>query len=216
MPSPENCFGVRTDWRFDRFPTEKVKDDRFRGGMRVYAVSMIGAPAVGKTTIASAILKVKSTTDYKPTVGASMVKIPYAQGADTSWFYLWDTAGMERYRALAPVYYRDSKGALVVYDVADRRSFAYLSDWVKLYRDSCGFSNPIMVIGNKIDLERTVTEEEGEAYAKSIGAAYLEISAMDGTNIDAVIPRLYDLLGKVTGQVTVTEEIPAERRQCCN
>lgn len=34
-----------------------------------------------------------------------------------------DTAGQERYHALGPIYYRDSQGAIVVYDITDEDSF---------------------------------------------------------------------------------------------
>jgi GTPase SAR1 family protein len=38
-------------------------------------VSVIGEAGVGKTTIASAMMKLEFTTEYKPTVGASMVMV---------------------------------------------------------------------------------------------------------------------------------------------
>lgn len=31
--------------------------------------------------------------------------------------YIWDTGGQERFRAMAPLYYRDAAGAVVVYDI---------------------------------------------------------------------------------------------------
>ena len=34
-----------------------------------------------------------------------------------------DTAGQERYHALGPIYYRDSQGAIIVYDITDEDSF---------------------------------------------------------------------------------------------
>ncbi len=34
-----------------------------------------------------------------------------------------DTAGQERFHALGPIYYRDSNGAILVYDVTDEDSF---------------------------------------------------------------------------------------------
>ena len=36
---------------------------------------------------------------------------------------LQDTAGQERFHALGPIYYRDSNGAILVYDVTDEDSF---------------------------------------------------------------------------------------------
>ena len=38
-----------------------------------------------------------------------------------------DTAGQERYHALGPIYYRDSHGAIVVYDITDEDSFKKVS-----------------------------------------------------------------------------------------
>ena len=36
---------------------------------------------------------------------------------------IWDTAGQERFHALGPIYYRDSQGAILVYDITDEDSF---------------------------------------------------------------------------------------------
>ena len=36
---------------------------------------------------------------------------------------IWDTAGQEKFHALGPIYYRDSHGAVLVYDVTDADSF---------------------------------------------------------------------------------------------
>ena len=39
-------------------------------------------------------------------------------------YRLWDTAGLPRYQALAPMYYRAARAALVVYDVTDKASLS--------------------------------------------------------------------------------------------
>ncbi len=36
---------------------------------------------------------------------------------------IWDTAGQERYRALNKTFYKNSMGAIVVFDLSDRKSF---------------------------------------------------------------------------------------------
>jgi len=41
----------------------------------------------------------------------------------TLYILVQDTAGQERYHALGPIYYRDSQGAIVVYDITDEDSF---------------------------------------------------------------------------------------------
>jgi GTPase SAR1 family protein len=68
-------------------------------------VSLIEEAAVGKTTIAQSLLRIEFTTTYKPTIGASIVKIPYPSSPDSlKSFYIWDTAGMEKYCALARIF----------------------------------------------------------------------------------------------------------------
>lgn len=41
-----------------------------------------------------------------------------------------DTAGQERFHALGPIYYRDSNGAILVYDITDEDSFQKVSTCV--------------------------------------------------------------------------------------
>lgn len=36
---------------------------------------------------------------------------------ETIKFEIWDTAGQERFHSLAPMYYRNSQAAIVVYDI---------------------------------------------------------------------------------------------------
>ena len=45
-----------------------------------------------------------------------------------------------------------------------------------------------MLVGNKCDLavQRNVTEEEGQEFAKSIGVPFVETSSKSGTNISKV------------------------------
>ena len=115
-------------------------------------ISMIGDACVGKTTIAGVLLNKKFSNDYEPTIGGSLVSIPFTDNDTKKCFYIWDTAGMEKYRSLAPVYYRDSLAAIIIYDVNSRVSFEHLEDWINHYRDNNKKNMPIMIIGNKIDL----------------------------------------------------------------
>jgi small GTP-binding protein len=180
--------------------------------------TLIGDFAVGKTTIAGAMMKINFTSEYRPTIGASMVKIPYeCQGGQVKWFYFWDTAGTEKYKALAPVYYRDSRAALVVYDVTERETFKKLDSWLHLYRDSCGDANPVIVIGNKIDLStREVDTNEGRQYAEENRCHFMEVSAKTGDGISNILVELDALLEGSNGVVQVaTRQANRSEQKCC-
>jgi len=92
---------------------------------------------------------------------------------------IWDTAGQERFHALGPIYYRDSNGALLVYDITDNDSFVRVQNWVKELRKMLGTDIALAIAGNKIDMERNrvVPLEKAEAYAASVGAKHYSTSA---------------------------------------
>ena len=61
-----------------------------------------------------------------------------------------------------------SIGALIVYDITDQDSFNKMSQWVKELRQQVGSELPIIVVGNKCDMEskRVVQLAKAEDYAK--------------------------------------------------
>lgn len=65
---------------------------------------------------------------------------------------IWDTAGQERFHALGPIYYRDSNGAILVYDVTDPDSLSKVKTWVKELKKMLGATVCLAIVGNKIDL----------------------------------------------------------------
>ncbi|KAH0787344.1 ras-related protein Rab-31-like [Histomonas meleagridis] len=190
-----------------------------------FNISVIGDTTVGKTCIANAILKKQFDDQFVPTIGASMFKAIYDNSGITETFYIWDTAGMEKYRALAPIYYRDSVAAIVVYDVTKRNTFEGLSDWIKSYHESAGESAPILIVGNKIDLEdRKVQSDEGCDFAQQNNCKFLEVSAKTGVGIENILPILSQLLSSIDfgdeylakkEEAQVLDEAP-QTKKCCN
>ena len=79
----------------------------------------------------------------------------------------YDTAGQEKFRSLIPLYTRDAKIILLVYDISCKESFIHLSDWLQeltnVNKDEVIFA----LIGNKNDLKdsRQVTLEEGQKFS---------------------------------------------------
>jgi Ras-related protein Rab-21 len=86
-------------------------------------VVLLGDSRVGKTSIIARQLQGFQSPTVNPTIGCHCSEI--AVGPDDSKIVLqvWDTAGQEMYRALVPVYLRNARAALLVYDVTDRESF---------------------------------------------------------------------------------------------
>lgn len=73
---------------------------------------------------------------------------------------MWDTAGQEKYKSIAPIYYRgnlrfdnaDSQVALCVYDIANRASFDVMKNWVEELKSQGPKDLLLSIVGNKTDL----------------------------------------------------------------
>jgi len=75
-----------------------------------------------------------------------------------------------------------------VYDITDADSFIKVQKWVKELRKMLGNEIVIAIAGNKTDLERqrTVSNEEAEEYAASVGAAHFLTSAKANKGLEEV------------------------------
>lgn len=94
---------------------------------------------------------------------------------------------------MAPVYYRDSIGAIIVYDITSTESFEKVKKWVEELRNHANKKNiTIMIVGNKSDMEnqRRVKEEEAVYYAKKNHAKHFTVSAKNGSNINELFTTL--------------------------
>ncbi len=86
-------------------------------------------------------------------------------------------------------YMRTGEGFLLVFDLTQRETFAELSKFaeqIARVKDADVTRVPLVVVGNKSDLEsaRQVPSSEASAFARSIGAVYIEASARLRLNVD--------------------------------
>ena len=142
---------------------------------RPYSESTIGASYMSKSVTVDSDLSDSSSTEGN-------MKSTFSRTID---FKIWDTAGQEKYRSLAPMYYRGAGAALLVFDITNASSFKVLQSWVNELRAN-GPPDIIMVLcGNKCDLDekRQVNKDEAEEYAKSLQSFYIETSAKDDVNV---------------------------------
>ena len=63
------------------------------------------------------------------------------------------SSSIERYRSLAPMYYRGAAAAIVVYDITNKDSFNGAKSWVKELQRRGDPNAVIALAGNKADLQ---------------------------------------------------------------
>ena len=135
---------------------------------------LIGQSGVGKTNLINIARKEKFNPNQVTTVNCSFFKKEMTVEKRDFNVYLWDTIGQEKLKSLTKIFFKNSKIAILVYDITNKSSFIELNYWLKEVKETLGENVILGVLGNKKDLfvNEDVSEEEGEEYARSIGARW--------------------------------------------
>lgn len=147
---------------------------------------MRGLGAVGKSAFSIQFVKGLFVSDYDPTIAENYRKVIIVDGK-TVQLEIFDTAGMENFDSMIATTLRGGDVFIFLYDITDHHSFECLKD---LYEELQHVTNkercPCVICANKSDLkdQKAVETEEGENFARSIGAPFFETSAKTNTNID--------------------------------
>lgn len=165
----------------------------------LFKVVLVGNSGVGKSKLLARFTKDEFVQDSKATIGIEFAHKDIHIQNQLIRAQIWDTGGQERYRSITAVYYRDAVGALLVYDVSNRKSFNDLDRWLKEVRTATGEETRVLVVGNKSDLSsaREVSLEEAARYAETNGLKVIETSAKDSSNVqEAFLGVLNDIFSK--------------------
>lgn len=90
--------------------------------------------------------------------------------------------------------FKKSLGALVVFDITSRNSFASAAEWVQTIRERAEEHVQILLVGNKADLssQRAVLPEEGEKLSREMGVFYVETTIHEPKSIDSALQKLIE------------------------
>ena len=151
---------------------------------------IVGDAGVGKTCIAKRAFSGQFDQFSEPTMGSDFHEGIIETETRKFRFEIWDTAGQEVYRSLAPVFFKDAVIAILMYDVTKPSTLETLDEFYNVIQDrapNCFCA----VVGNKIDLPRVVKAEQGQEYAKKIGSTlFMETSALTGEGVNDLFQAL--------------------------
>jgi small GTP-binding protein len=191
-------------------------------------VILLGNSGVGKTNIINIVTGGKFEENEKTTSSASFaVKKMKIRGKEYI-LNLWDTIGQEQFRQLTKIFYNNSKIVIYVYDITCKESFDDLNYWTKDVEEQIGQDIIKGIVANKMDLylKEEVKTEDGENYAESVGAKFLEFSAKteSPSKFDDFLIKLIDEYlifkkGKTSdGKIALTREsvlAKKKKKDCC-
>ncbi len=156
----------------------------------VLKICLLGDGAVGKTSLVYRYIENRFSRDFKSTLGVNLLKKKLTLDGDfagkTASVQIWDLGGQQAYRKLRKLYLEGSQGALVVFDITSQASFDHLDDWIGSLIEIRGDKVPMILIGNKVDLEenKVITKEQAEEYAKKYGIPLILTSAATGEQVE--------------------------------
>ena len=161
-----------------------------------YKVVLLGESGVGKTCIIAQFTNGTFDANTVTSLTAQFIRKTMEFADDKRIIFdIWDTAGQEKYRSLAKIFYKDAKAIVLVYDITSKESIVQMKEyWYEQIKQQGNKDVIIAVAANKGDLyeKRVISNEEGEEFAKQIGAIFATTSAKD----DSGILELFQNLGR--------------------
>ena len=164
-----------------------------------YRVLVMGSSKVGKTSIISQFLYDQFQSRYKATV-EEMYRGEFEVGNIKLSLDIEDTSGTFAcdFPAMVEVSLSSADAVLLVFSVGDTESFEHIALLRDMVMKSRGPDMPMVVVGNKTDLERKVDMVETEALVQCDWEnGYVECSAKQNENILDVFK---ELLSQVRSQ----------------
>ncbi|MBN1213967.1 MAG: GTP-binding protein [Candidatus Lokiarchaeota archaeon] len=151
-----------------------------------FKIIIIGAPNVGKTSIVQRYISGHFSKEYRSTIGTNIYTkdIDLKNGTKIK-LNLWDIAGQERWRRMRHRYYIGTHGAIILGDLSRKRSFDNIVDFWYPDLEKYTQSIPIILIGNKCDLEQEITDKDIEKIKTQIQPTkFFRTSAKTGVHVD--------------------------------
>lgn len=147
--------------------------------MDEYKVIMLGDASVGKSSLVVRFTKGVFSVGMEPTIGLSFATATIKTSNGPVNLKIWDTAGSERYRSLAPKYIVDADFVIVVFDLQKQETLDETVMWMNMVREHHKGGYMTWLVGNKRDL---VTNDDVSELRTSIDTVR-ETCGFDGFRI---------------------------------
>ncbi len=95
-------------------------------------ITLVGDSGVGKTSIIGRFVTGIFISDMNSTSGLNFSQKIYEKKGKKICLNIWDTAGQEKFRSLAKVFYKNAAICVLVYEITRRASFEELQKfWIE-------------------------------------------------------------------------------------
>ncbi|CAI2728699.1 unnamed protein product [Schistosoma spindalis] len=143
----------------EQHPTESLTPTR------IFKVILVGDSGVGKSSFSYRFCDGIFYPQLRTTLGVDFRTKNIKMNNSVYTIQLWDTAGQETYRCIVRSYFRKIDGVILMYAVDQPNTFANIKYWMEMIKESTSEENvPILLVGNKVDLRNTSSNNTKESY----------------------------------------------------
>lgn len=175
------------------------------------SIGLIGDSLVGKTKLLHQYLYKKFKSVSYQTISLSILTKQidfydqYPPIRETIKFF--DIPGLLKYQKPFSISKKLS-AIILVYDVSNKFSFYSLDYWVEQLEKVIDLTSiPVIIIGNRIDLDRMISKEDAKEFASSYNFKYFEASALTGKGVDYAFDYIvYKTLKRMPNQLSIVLE----------
>lgn len=184
-----------------------------------FKIVLFGKAAVGKTSLFAWALRKPFDMHVGSTISAMFASRDFEVEGTVVKAQIWDTAGQERYASITKSYFQDACGALAVFDLTDPETLETMKEKVEVFQQTARPGAVVVLVGNKTDLDRRVSEEQGRAAATKLGVMYVETSAKQLSGVEAAftlcITRIAQTFTMRAMSITLDPNRPKTKAKCC-
>ena len=175
-------------------------------------IAVLGKGVVGKSSLTYRFLNYDVSTEHDATIEDRYKSNLNIEGTNYE-VEILDTAGEEDYQNMQDMWISFGEGFLLVFAINDKESFNLIkSKHDRILRGKHGVKCPILLVGNKQDLEneRQVNYSEAKEMADKWGIEYIETSAKTNFNCKEAFEMLAQKIVQKKGKNS------GKSRTCCN
>ncbi|MFW9831927.1 MAG: Rab family GTPase [Candidatus Thorarchaeota archaeon] len=150
-----------------------------------FKILLVGNPAVGKTSLILKYVENRFEREYKASIGVDFAYKIIELEEKVARLIIWDIASQERFAPYRTSFYKQTDGAMLVFDLTRPDTLEAIEEWIREIHQDAG-EVKVLLIGNKADLKkkRAIKKEEVQSWIDRYGWKYIETSAMTGDGVD--------------------------------
>lgn len=178
------------------------------GDIQTFKIVIIGDSSSGKSSILLQFSENTFKDRHETTIGVDLKYKYVSINGNIVKLHIWDTAGQERFKSIIKTYYETAHGIILVFDLNYKESFKNLTYWLNELKNVGKEKCPVLLVGNKNDLEKIVTDNEINNFMSDnpkLNIKYLEVSAKKGTNINDIFINLTKMIIEEKNKILPTK-----------